>query len=280
MKIKCLKCGISKDLDQFHKHRNMSYGIRKTCKKCRNHPKEPVVKNGFKICPKCNTSKPITEYYKDGRNSNGISCRCKECVKNHVNEWKKNNPEKRKLWEEKNKDRIRENNKIYYYNNKEKINEYNRNYERDKIKKAKSDKEYREKNIEKLRPKKSAYHNKKRREDLNYKLKCILRSRIYHALNAKPENQIKYKTTIELLGCSIRQFKKHLESLFTEGMSWENYGKWHIDHIRPCASFDLTDPEQQKKCFHYSNMQPLWKIDNLKKAHKVLSQTPALNHPL
>jgi hypothetical protein len=82
----------------------------------------------------------------------------------------------------------------------------------------------------------------------------------------------KSKHTIELLGCSVEELKKHLEKQFTEGMNWDNYGKkgWHIDHILPCASFDLTDPEQQKRCFHYTNLQPLWAEDNYKKRDKIL----------
>ena len=75
---------------------------------------------------------------------------------------------------------------------------------------------------------------------------------------------------IYLLGCSIEVARFHLECQFTKGMSWDNYGYngWHIDHIRPCASFDLTDSEQQKQCFHYTNLQPLWAEDNLKKGDK------------
>jgi hypothetical protein len=72
------------------------------------------------------------------------------------------------------------------------------------------------------------------------------------------------------MGADIETVKKHLESLFKKGMSWENHGNegWHIDHIIPCAAFDLTDPKQQKKCFHYTNLQPLWAKDNLSKGDK------------
>ena len=72
----------------------------------------------------------------------------------------------------------------------------------------------------------------------------------------------------ELTGCTGRELVAHLEAQFLPGMAWENYGidGWHIDHIRPCASFDLTDPEQQKQCFHYTNLQPLWAADNLAKS--------------
>ena len=78
-------------------------------------------------------------------------------------------------------------------------------------------------------------------------------------------------STKELIGCSLEELKIHLENQFTKGMNWKNYGRngWHIDHILPCASFDLTDLEQRKKCFHYTNLQPLWEIDNIRKSDKV-----------
>ena len=74
------------------------------------------------------------------------------------------------------------------------------------------------------------------------------------------------ESTKKLLGCSIEFLKQHLESQFTDGMNWANYGKWHIDHILPCASFDKSKPEEQSKCFNYSNLQPLWALDNMCKS--------------
>jgi hypothetical protein len=71
-----------------------------------------------------------------------------------------------------------------------------------------------------------------------------------------------------MIGCSVDACRKHIEQQFLTGMDWDNYGTWHIDHIRPCASFDLTDPEQQKQCFHYTNLQPLWAAENLAKSDK------------
>jgi hypothetical protein len=81
-------------------------------------------------------------------------------------------------------------------------------------------------------------------------------------------NRKSLKTEI-LIGCSISKLKIYLESKFIEGMSWHNRELWHIDHIIPCDSFDLSNPDQQKKCFHYTNLQPLWKEDNLKKSNKL-----------
>ena len=80
----------------------------------------------------------------------------------------------------------------------------------------------------------------------------------------------KSNKTKELIGLDIVEFKKHLESKFQDGMSWSNYGYygWHIDHIKPCSLFDLSKEEDQKQCFHYTNMQPLWRLDNMKKSNK------------
>ena len=71
---------------------------------------------------------------------------------------------------------------------------------------------------------------------------------------------------MKLVGCSIEKLKQHLESQFKEGMTFSNYGKWHIDHIRPCTSFDLSKLDEQYKCFHYTNLQPLWAEENLRKS--------------
>lgn len=107
------------------------------------------------------------------------------------------------------------------------------------------------------------------KENSNHAIRKRLRTRIIMAI--KQGGGEKSVSTIRLLGCSIAAFKEHLESKFTNGMTWDNYGfrGWHIDHIIPCNSFDLTKIEQQQKCFHYTNTQPLWWSDNLSKGHKV-----------
>ena len=80
----------------------------------------------------------------------------------------------------------------------------------------------------------------------------------------------------QLIGCSAIELKEHIEKRFKDGMNWDAYLRSliHIDHIRPCASFDLSDPEQQKACFHYTNLQPLWAKDNLKKGAKIIYEHP------
>ena len=104
--------------------------------------------------------------------------------------------------------------------------------------------------------------------DIDFKLRGVLRARVRAAITRS--SGAKSRKTMGLIGCSVPQLRKHLEAQFTEGMTWDNHGEWHIDHIKPCASFDLTDAEQQLECFNYTNLQPLWASDNLSKGAKVL----------
>ena len=97
-------------------------------------------------------------------------------------------------------------------------------------------------------------------------LAALMRARAWKA--CKAQDTTKTEHTMDMVGCSKAALREHLEKQFTDRMTWENQGKdgWHIDHRRPCASFDLTDPEQQRMCFHFSNLQPMWGVENLEKA--------------
>ena len=112
------------------------------------------------------------------------------------------------------------------------------------------------------------YEEHRNRNDPAFRLRRNMARRLNHSLH----RQFLGKTiqTFQLVGCTITELRQHLETQFIDGMTWENYGRhgWHIDHIRPCASFDLTDPEQQRQCFHYTNLQPLWAVDNIRKGAK------------
>ena len=168
-----------------------------------------------------------------------------------------------------NKDKIR----AYYAANKDNIKEYQATT-KDRIKTYQKEwnaankdrrKEYQAANKDKIRAQQKEYQRYRRATNLNFKIACNLRSRLRHALNGN------YKTgsAVRDLGCSIDELKLKFIPLFAIGMNWENYGSlWHIDHIRPCASFDLTDPEQVKLCCHFSNLQPLWAADNLAKSDR------------
>ena len=110
------------------------------------------------------------------------------------------------------------------------------------------------------------YKNERRKVDPAFKLERNLRCRVYHAI--KKDGAKKSDSTMKLVGCTPNFLKGYLEARFTDGMSWDNYGAWHVDHIRPCASFNLLNEEEQRECFHYKNLQPLWGPDNLLKGSK------------
>ena len=128
--------------------------------------------------------------------------------------------------------------------------------------KKRFDKEWRKKNRERIRKYIRKYKRERYKKDPIYRLKRILRRRLHHALKGSKKSM----STMKLLGCTGEYAKKHIESQFKEGMSWTNHGngpgKWNIDHIRPMCSFDLSKPEDQKICCHYTNLQPLWWEDN------------------
>jgi hypothetical protein len=106
------------------------------------------------------------------------------------------------------------------------------------------------------------YEKEKRANDPNFRIASTLRCRTRSALRGKA----KHETTMSLLGCSMEDFRIYLESRFKQGMTWENYGSfWEIDHIIPCALFDLSKPDHQKRCFHFSNHDPLTVSKNRKK---------------
>lgn len=136
------------------------------------------------------------------------------------------------LWQKNNKDKKAVIAKRYYQNNKEKVNEYVKRWKRTK-------------------------------RSINAKLIDNYRSRINKAVTRKSNS------TKKLLGCDIDFLIKYLENKFKKGMTWDNYGEWHIDHIIPCASFNLTNQEELTKCFNYCNLQPLWAEENRAKSDKI-----------
>jgi hypothetical protein len=140
-----------------------------------------------------------------------------------------------KNWREKNKE------KIVVYNN-----------------------EYAKNNRTSINQKRSSNNKKKRKTNPIFNLQSRERVRIWEALRGKR----KTARSTNLLGCSYEFLKEYIESLFIDGMSWENISEWHVDHIRPLASFDLNDIEQQKIAFNYKNLQPLWAKDNMEKGAK------------
>ena len=206
-----------------------------------------------KVCTNCGQEFPATnEFF--SRNGKRLRSHCKTC---HSAKNKKLYEatrevvlEKKKQYRDDNKEVIKERNKRYYSENKE-------------THKARV-KQYREAHKEAYAEQKKQYRRTKLQNGIGFRLLDNCRRRVNLAI----KNNSKSASTIELIGCTVEELKAHLEAQFTEGMSWDNYGQWHIDHIKPCAMFDFTDEAQQRECFHFTNLQPLWAEDNLRKSDK------------
>ena len=192
-------------------------------------------KNGRKKCSLCNFFKDPTQYEKSSLAS------CKTCLK----ERRKKNYDPKKRAE-------------YYSKITEEQKEARRVYARNK---RNEDPEKANQRVKDWRKRNPNYRKNRLKNDLNYRITDNLRGRVYKAV----KGHVKSDTTKNLLGCPIKEFREYLETMFVGNMSWENYGEWHIDHIKPCALFDMTKEEQQRECFHYTNLQPLWAVDNLTK---------------
>ena len=113
----------------------------------------------------------------------------------------------------------------------------------------------------------ASYYRDRRAKEPAFKTANLLRNRLRTAV--KNGGAGKSASTMKLTGCTLPELMAHLESQFQPGMTWANQGEWEIDHIRPCASFDLTDPEQQRQCFHWTNLAPLWAADNRAKSDRL-----------
>jgi len=116
------------------------------------------------------------------------------------------------------------------------------------------------------------YGSLRRKKDPNFKLRTNIRSRLtsfFRTISSELSNTgTKQVSAIRDLGCTTEELVRHFESKFTPGMSWENYGLWHVDHIKALATFDMADPKQRKMAVHYTNLQPLWAKDNLSKGKR------------
>jgi hypothetical protein len=161
-----------------------------------------------------------------------------------------------KKYRQKNKQRLDEYTKIWYEQNKEHRKEYL--------------KDYREKNIDKIRKTKRVYEKTRKANDPIYKLIANFRTAIYQVL--KENNLQKNGHYFKILGYSPEELITHLEKKFVGEMSWENYGTWHVDHIRPIVSFEINEinDEEFVKCWSLENLQPMWGEDNIRKGGTIL----------
>lgn len=278
---KCKRCGVEKILDDFENDRSKKDLHRAQCRECeREKRKVRYQKNKDK------NQKTAREYRKN--NKEKISKRGRKKYLKNKELFSKRN----KKYREKNIDKINQKQKEYALKNKAKISTGRKKYaEKNKSKIISYQKEYNIKNKKEVTIKKRSYYLRNREKFLAYRKEYAeknrdninkhtrkrysadIRFKIANNLRRKLSNIIrsakakKAADTFLILGCDINFFIKHIENQFLQGMSWSNHGKfgWHLDHIRPISSFDIIDHEQQKKCFHYTNLQPLWAFDNLSK---------------
>lgn len=169
-----------------------------------------------------------------------------------------------------NKEKLKQHRKERYQQNKQYYIQKAKEYaEQNKEKRDQLVKEYRHRNKEKIKEYAQSRreinrqrHNNRYKNDPIYKLSRTLRARLISAIKNKAIK--KYQPTLDMIGCTIEQLRLHIEQQWLPGMTWENHTQrgWHIDHIKPVNTFDLTDIEQQKQCFHYTNLRPLWAVDN------------------
>jgi len=200
-----------------------------------------------KICSQCKIERPTTDFYKAKKSKDGLRSNCRFCCTAYTMQYQKTERGKavlRKYFQsEKGKKTTQK------YQHSEKGKEYQKEYNHSEA------------------GKESNRKRQARYRDNNIKAKIIRsqRDRICKFLRGKNKSA----PTMELLGCSSESLWLYLESLFQSGMTRENYGrgkgKWNVDHIIPCASFDQSDPKWQRVCFHYTNLQPMWSLDNVRK---------------
>lgn len=210
-----------------------------------------------KKCRKCEEVKNISDFPKYKDHKDGYNSLCKSCINLRNKEYRDNNKESFSIMRKK-----------YYSKDPDKWREYKRinsSKPEHKKRKAEYDKIYRQQNKERIAQHKKDWQDKHKNDPI-FKITKNLRRRLHHTI----KGYSKADTTFNLLGCDVHFFKSYIESLFLDGMTWENYGVggWHLDHIKPCSSFDMSIEEEQRKCFHYTNIQPLWEIDNLKKGKR------------
>lgn len=245
----CCQCKKTKPVKDFNKNKGRSDGLQTNCRECNSLNKKEykqtlIAKNkalsneeiyqnfpsGFKQCCACKKDVPVQEYYRDNSAKFGLLARCPKCLENQAD----------------NLDPTGEKRKGYY-------------------KKCMSKPESKKKRNE--------YTNNKRKTNIQFKIKTTLSGRIYGALKSNKKSA----RTMELIGCSIEFLISHLESQFEDWMTFENHGNskyeghktWHIDHIIPCRFYNLEDPEQQKICFNWRNLQPLESKENSSKQDRM-----------
>lgn len=236
---------------------------------------------GWKTCSKCGEGWLLFMFRSRPESSDGHRQDCIECTRKRDRDYNARNPDRvkrsskpkpktpaqleeeayeRRVWRALNPDKAKEIRNRHYRNNREAILERTAQQRRD----------YYHNNKATFLAQQRIYQKRRRDTDPAYRMELLLRARINRAI----KNGVKSARAMELVGCDVETLQAHFISLFTDGMTMEAFmcGEIHIDHKIPCSAFDLEDPEQQRRCFHYTNLQPMWAADNLRKSDKVITE--------
>ena len=260
----CNICNIIKDLSmfEFDKRKNVH---RNQCKNCRNQKnierrkrkkaEESKVCVLVKLCAYCKIEKDASQFHKNRNCVDGLSTLCKSCRSITIKAQKQRKLQEVPSGQYKICSRCNESlcTSKFTINNRtcDKLSTFCKECAKPNLW-----------NDEKQRASYKKYDAKKRN-----RIRRNMCSRIRHALRS--QNVTKQKSTIDFISCDIPFLRKWLEYQFQDNMKWTNMGVWHIDHVRPCSSFDLENESQQKECFHWKNLRPLWGKDNLEKSNKI-----------
>jgi hypothetical protein len=263
-KKKCNKCGEEKKLCEYHKCKNFKSGFKNTCKKCISEKNklpenQDKIKNARKKWAENNKEK-IKEYKKRGYENN------KDKILKKNAEWRKKNPEKNKelmkSYRDKNKEILKIKKNEYKEKNRDKVLESTRKWVKENYQRYLEKKREYSKSEIGLEKKRKNYHKNKEKNNHIIAWRRVLINTIKR-LGTSKEGK-----TNELLGYSALELKEHIEKRFVSGMTWDNWGEWHIDHIIPVSNFDKS--ENIRIINSLDNLQPLWAKDNLKKSNKIL----------
>ena len=221
-----------------------------------------------KVCKNCSTRKLLSFFSNDRNSKDGLKYYCKSCRSGWGKIYYKENRKKlisvAKTYAEKNRNKVKEKQRLYYHANKEKLcaaslDHYYKNQERQNALHRRWTKDNKDKVNE--------YQRKRRHNNISIRISHGIGTGIWKSVKENKNG----RHWESLVGYNLKQLKQHIQKLFQAGMTWENYGEWHIDHIIPIAAFNFTNPEHEdfKRCWSLKNLQPMWAIDNLKKGSKL-----------
>lgn len=208
-----------------------------------------------KTCSKCNETKPVTEFHRRTGSKDGLVNRCKSCASEHGKKWycanREHDLESGRVWYELNRERRSQTIKMWG--------------DKNKTRRSDSGKQHYQANKTQIHERMKLYRRTRRTVDFVYAALMLARRTIQGSLRRK--GFTKRSKTADLLGCDWATFELHLSSKFADGMSWANRSEWHIDHVTPLAT--AQNIEDVERLCHYTNLQPLWAADNLRKGAKI-----------